>query len=318
MRVFLHIGSHKTGTTAIQEFASNNSAWLRARGLLYPSFDLIGGTRERSHLGMVNRIAAAGPLRETEMPSRLLAEAARIARAEGLDVLLSAESLFRLGDDSARAVMAELRTAFGAGAVTVTASLRARADFAESLCRNRYRAFAKLPEPFADWMVAAGRTFEYERILQLYAAGLGGGQQLLAYSAATRDDFVALFFRRLGIDIAEVAQGVREKNPSLDAIDCLAKLIVMGGRCDDKMSRAFNNFALKTRIATDYGFLDRDREAEFTRRFAAENRRLVAAEPELVAVLGPDVAAMDRRPIDAEAQRLAEDRARAFRAAHKS
>lgn len=318
MQIFLHIGSHKTGTTAIQEFASDNVGWLRARGLLYPSFDLIGGPRERSHLGLVNRIASRDPLPETEAPARLLAEAARIAAAEGLNILFSAESLFRLSDGDAGAVTALLTAAFGAAPVTVTASLRARAEFAESLYRNRYRAYAKVPEDFADWMATAGRNFEYERILRLYTSALGGGQRLLAYSATTREDFVALFFRELGVDIQGAERAVREKNPSLDTIDCLAKQIVMEGRCDEKMSRAFNNFALKNRMSTDYGFLDRDLEAEFTRLFTEENRRLVAAEPRLDEVLGPGVAPMSRRRIDAEARELAAGRAATFLAGRKA
>lgn len=318
MQIFLHIGSHKTGTTAIQEFASDNTAWLRARGLLYPSFDLIGGPRERSHLGLVSRAVSAEGLPAAEDPARLLAEAARIAGAEGLNILISAESLFRLSDGDAAAVTALLRGAFDGAPVTVVASLRARAEFAESLYRNRYRAYAKVPEGFADWMATAARNFEYERILRLYTAVLGGGQMLLPYSATTREDFVALFFRELGVDSRGAERAAREKNPSLDTIDCLAKQIVMAGRCDEKMSRAFNNFALKNRMSTDYGFLDRDLEADFTRRFAQENHRLAAAEPRLDEVLGPGVAPMGRRRIDAEGHDLAAGRAAAFLAGRKA
>lgn len=60
MTLFLHIGSHKTGTTAIQDFASMNAGWRAGRGLLYPGYELIGGKRERSHLGAVDALVRGG------------------------------------------------------------------------------------------------------------------------------------------------------------------------------------------------------------------------------------------------------------------
>jgi len=42
MTLIVHIGSHKTGTTAIQRFAASHRATLRERGLWYPSYEEIG------------------------------------------------------------------------------------------------------------------------------------------------------------------------------------------------------------------------------------------------------------------------------------
>lgn len=317
MQVLLHIGSHKTATTAIQEFASDNSVWLRQKGLLYPSFDLIGGQKERSHLALVNRIVSRKQAPAAESPERLLAEARRIAEAEELDLLFSAESLFRLGESEANRVMDVLRAAFGDTPVTIQCSLRARAIFAESLYRNRYRAFAMVPEEFDDWLQAASGNFEYERILQRYIDGLAAEVRLLPYAASTRDHFVELFFRSMGIDVEGAARGIREKNPSLDLIDCLAKKIVMNGQCDDRMSRAFNNFALHDRIASPYRFLDHEAESQFTRRFRDENRRLIARAPDLALVLAEDLVPMDGMPVDADCLLLAKARAEAFLATRR-
>jgi hypothetical protein len=35
--VYLHIGTHKTGTSSIQNFLLNNQEYLRERGFLYPT-----------------------------------------------------------------------------------------------------------------------------------------------------------------------------------------------------------------------------------------------------------------------------------------
>jgi hypothetical protein len=36
MKLVLHAGTHKTGTTSIQKVLSDNRTWLRDRGLIYP------------------------------------------------------------------------------------------------------------------------------------------------------------------------------------------------------------------------------------------------------------------------------------------
>jgi hypothetical protein len=41
MKVCQHIGSHKTGNTAIQDFASSNYSWLVDIGLLHPSLYVV-------------------------------------------------------------------------------------------------------------------------------------------------------------------------------------------------------------------------------------------------------------------------------------
>lgn len=314
MRVFLHIGSHKTGTTAIQEFASENTDWLQANGVLYPSFDLIGGTRERSHLGMVNRISRSDSLPLTESPALLLSKACMIAQTEGLDLLISAESLFRLDLATAQKVVQTLRTALGSAHFVVLCALRARAEFAESLYRNHFRAYSKVPEAFHEWLERSRGNFEYESIVKRYSGPLQAEVILMPYSKATRDDFVANFFKVVGIDIKESDQPPREKNPSLDVVDCLAKKRVMNDTCDAQLSKAFNNFALKDRLSSDYGFMDRDQEAAFTQSYADENQRLIALTPALETVLGMEVAPMSLSPIDETCLKMVDARIETFQA----
>jgi len=312
MRVFLHIGSHKTGTTAIQEFASDNANWLREQGLLYPSFDLIGGERERSHLGMINILTSNDSVAETADPGMLLQAARRKAEDDGCNLLFSAESLFRLAKTQQDIVSGAFAKAFADIPITVVCSLRSRAEFAESLYRNGYRAFAKVPEAFPEWLDMARTNFEYERILLAYVQNLGAESLLLSYSKSTRDDFVSFFFRRLGVEIEASGKVPRQKNPSLDVIDCLAKDLVMAGSYDERLSRAFNNFIFKYRISSDYAFLDRDRETIFARKFVEENARMIALEPMLEEVLGTEATAMGKSPIDAACHAAAEARCHSF------
>src|SRR5918995_1398619 len=57
-RLIVHIGTHKTATTTIQRHLARNRRALAARGIWYPSYDLIGKPRHYAHLGIVNAFSA--------------------------------------------------------------------------------------------------------------------------------------------------------------------------------------------------------------------------------------------------------------------
>lgn len=103
MRIVLHIGSEKTGTTSIQHWAAANRAALMARGILYPVApgQTAGGRVDPNHVGLAIAVAdrarrpdLLGMLGLTEpeamaryiagLPERLAAEIA----ASGCDTLL--------------------------------------------------------------------------------------------------------------------------------------------------------------------------------------------------------------------------------------
>lgn len=318
MRVFIHIGTHKTGTTAIQTFASDNADWLRKNGVLYPSFDLIGGQRGRSHLKMIKNISWDAKVSATEDPAALLAKAYEVATADGLDILLSAESLCRLNDANARKVTDMLRTTLAGAEFVVLCGLRPRAEFAESLYHNKYRVYKKEPEDFQDWLKSDQANSSYEAILQRYADLLGAQTRPIPYSKSTRVDFVATFFKTVGVNITESLLSARMRNPSLDTVDCLAKKIVMQGSCDAKLSEVFNRFAFHNPLSSGYGFLDRDQEAAFDAAFAEEDQRMLALYPELESVLGAAVEPSALTPIDAVCQGMAHARAEAFFASRQN
>lgn len=60
-RVFLHIGTHKTGTTAIQIYATENRERLRQRGLLYP----LRGCPQDAHMNYGHHLLAWSLTRDT-------------------------------------------------------------------------------------------------------------------------------------------------------------------------------------------------------------------------------------------------------------
>ena len=94
MELTIHIGPHKTGTTAIQAAFSHSAAALRRQGVLYPKRHW----RQQAH----HRLAFA--LKGKEMPggdtpdlgAELEALCHTLAEAKGEKVLISSEEFLHL------------------------------------------------------------------------------------------------------------------------------------------------------------------------------------------------------------------------------
>lgn len=94
MRLLFHIGTHKTATTSIQHYLHQNSALMASRGILYPSYDLIGAKPHYAHLGMSNALVGEHhryDRAQAELFFRTVAE-----RSKDYDLtILSAEPAYR-------------------------------------------------------------------------------------------------------------------------------------------------------------------------------------------------------------------------------
>lgn len=167
-RCLLHIGTHKTGTTAIQDLCWRNADALRAAGLCYPLEFLL---LERYHLGqhciawqLMGQGAEVRPFPPgMDDPLTLLRE-----RLEALhdDVLLSSENFCRL-DPAAVERLAGLLTAWS---VEVVVYLRRQDEFLQSLYQT-----AVLHSGYESDIHALGRSVEmdYHALLSRWAAVFG-------------------------------------------------------------------------------------------------------------------------------------------------
>lgn len=92
-RVLVHIGPHKTGTTTIQHFLTQNRAALLDHGILYPE----AGRRERGHLRYFHHplIKALMDHDEPETARHVAEMQEEIARHRPRTVILSSEVLAR-------------------------------------------------------------------------------------------------------------------------------------------------------------------------------------------------------------------------------
>ncbi|SFA74740.1 hypothetical protein SAMN05421688_0564 [Poseidonocella pacifica] len=94
-RIFLHAGTHKTGTTTIQRALFANREMLASNGIWYdPGADLFGGTRHAA-ISFAHQLAYADDV-ATDTRFQTYRERIEHALSEGQDIIISAEPLYRM------------------------------------------------------------------------------------------------------------------------------------------------------------------------------------------------------------------------------
>ena len=202
---FVHAGTHKTATTALQNYLSENEALLAAEGTYYPrsgrmhpnghhniAFELSGDERYQPALGglaqLLDEVAAAGPPR----------------------ACISSEGLTFLNDRPDK--LAALRDGFAAIGyrTVVVVYLRAQSEYLESL----YPTLLKLGYPvsfeaFVERALSEGVVryrgnrsyrFDYAGLLERYAQAFGANGVIVRRYAKHADPswIVRDFFAAIG------------------------------------------------------------------------------------------------------------------------
>lgn len=189
LRLFLHVGLHKTGTTSIQMRFFHNAEVLRRKGFLYPlgRFDRIPS----QHSAMADLTA---PDRSRDLIV-LLRGIWREAKESGChSVVLSGESLSALP----HARLAALRDALVEAGfdATVVAFFRAYSDYVRSVV-----AADMLANEYATPARLAARAKGYdpqkvaERLIQVF-----GADRVIWHDLSNGEDSVALFDRYIGLN----------------------------------------------------------------------------------------------------------------------
>lgn len=144
-RLVLHIGSHKTGSTAIQRSLSDATDSLLARGILYPR----AGRRGVGHAQLANELVnTSGSL--TGIPSHLdLLEELRTSRPSTL--LLSAEGFTNKGIARPAKWVRHLCDALQPQDVHIVGYVRPQWECIESSYADRVRV-GMVWVPFAEWL----------------------------------------------------------------------------------------------------------------------------------------------------------------------
>jgi hypothetical protein len=219
MTVVLHIGTHKTGTTAIQRFAASKRGKLRSRGLWYPSYDEIGLFVHYGHHHVAHALANEDGNRLSIADARRFVDHIQAKTRRNETVLISAEPFYRhlLPAEGGywaerKAYIDRVRSFFPSSDVKVLAIVRRQDTFARSLYQERVKV-TKYRLKFRDFLATERQSFEYYNHLRLFSEAFGN-VEVLTYEDLAERGLIDAFFSGLGVDVSDIP-GRPSANPSL-------------------------------------------------------------------------------------------------------
>ncbi|KAF0674598.1 sulfotransferase family protein [Profundibacterium mesophilum] len=225
--LIIHIGHYKTGTTALQVFASENRRFLASRGIKYPkpfcenckhsdyAFSVLRAAGVRSLMHGYDK-----PLPPEDMWQQLFKQV-RASRTP--QTLISSEEFMRIGQfEGAERILADILDARPEGIeVKAVCYLRPPAEHLSSW----YNQLIKLEMPISELETAVNGEIEeihydYRRALVPWVRMLGASDVTIRPYLRDASDPASLhrdFFTFLGIELPDkLAPGPLDHNPRLD------------------------------------------------------------------------------------------------------
>jgi hypothetical protein len=231
-RCIVHAGTHKTGTTTVQDVLAAHRAELAAAGIHYPALERQG----RDHNVLVHRLAACTDDDLKAARDDLVRDAGRLQLRQGAaaTLLLSAEEIstricnpdawagFDDGSywDQRRRFLARLRSVLPEGASVETfICFRDPEAYAHSLYATKLLS-GKFDWSFVEFVRRCAPIFDYGRQVEVLAEGLGP-VRVESYEHL-RSDLANRVFGWLGVPIRVERTPRLKATPTLDLIHWLA------------------------------------------------------------------------------------------------
>ncbi len=250
MKIHLHIGTHKTGTTSIQAFAHENADLLLRHGVYWPDpIRLLA--RKQQHV-VLRRLLQHGDIGTA---SRFVSEALKDADAAGAHTLLiSSEGFSNAQEDE----IAQLLKMFEGHEVWLVAYFRNIYGYARSAFLQHMKYASKRP-PLSLTVSAIQRNLDYDALLARWRRLLPEAALDIRSYDREKANLVPAFFARLGVPHNEVrARLHEERNRSIDpAVQFLLTTLEVdniGGdfrRTREAYFRAFGDFHMNAPLTAE-------------------------------------------------------------------
>lgn len=291
-QVILHAGFHKTGSTAVQEFARKNRQALLAAGIRYPAYPEWARTESTAHHEFAHAIAGKSKVFDERSLRRLVDEWLAAASA-GEKLLISAEAMSRhLGPvrgapwrERRRKYVRDLAGLFAGHDTGIVVVLRRQDDFVRSLYfehiakRGRYGHLA-----FSEYRRKVNRSWmRFEENLHIYSECFLRVSVMIYEDLVQTGDLCGEFFRRLGVDPGELepVNAVRKGlNPVQAELKRVLNRSLKRGAENDRILSWLNSEEVKATLDRHYNMKSASpwESAEVRRQyvhaFDAENRRI--------------------------------------------
>ncbi len=279
MTTYLHVGTHKTGTTAIQHFAADRRSELRKLGIWYPLYQDVGlAPAHYAHHHLSHAIASDDAAKLSS--ARLFCERIEAARRPGETVLISAEPIYRhlypLEGEywaSRDGYISRLRSFFPGDDVVIVLVIRRQDQFATSLFQERVKA-KRFDEAFDSFLVTQRDAFLYRQQLDVFTRHFPR-QKVLVFEDIAGVDLIDNFFRALGIDTSRTTKPA-PTNVGLPIPLVEFKRLLNGTNLSSQymslVPRALEQ--LRHEYGSKAEWWSNDARAEFLASFEADNTRL--------------------------------------------
>lgn len=263
MKIYLHIGTHKTGTTAIQSFAAENRKLLAEYGVYWPKERLKPHANQHSTLALQMRAGKHDDVKA------YLERALREAKSSGAESLfLSGEAFSHLGEANVQRFLAML----DGHDVEVILFFRNVYSYAVSALNQQIKSHEKLL-PLSSLVTVTRTHLNYSALLRRWEDALSPQQIKVWNYEDEKKNLLPRFFKRFGIPAAKTNSMLPEEpKASNTSIDLATQLMLSGSGANKTMRAYLDTRDLYSEIFADSRF-----------RFPADD--LVAA-----AICEPDIA----------------------------
>lgn len=295
MPFIIHVGTHKTGTTAIQRFASAHRSQLRDLGIWYPSYKEIGLFDHYAHHHLAFAIAEERGKKLRPDDAKRFIEHIDNNRKPDETILISAEPMYRLTMgldqkahrwrsssaaywDARDKFIESLRNAFPFDDVEILICLRRQESFARSVFQERVKV-TKSSDPFSIFLHKERALFDYLGQVEAYASHFPSINIVTFDQLVGSGDLHTAFFEHLSVDVSftdhkpvsnvslpielvEFKRLLNATDMSRDEIDRIGK----------ELPRLVKNESLK--LAQNFDWLPFEQVDAFQGSFERDNERL--------------------------------------------
>lgn len=267
-KIFIHIGTHKTGTSAIQDFLLLNRKALSRQGFLYPQ------KSRRNYFASNDGEIFVAP-RQFKNYKKLV----WLSRRKDKHVILSSETFSQINDVSA------VKTALGDVDTIIICYLRRQDNFIQSYYNQEVKNAANFKEIMA---YQPPTILDYHELLSRWAKVFGRENIMVRpyeKQQFRNQDLITDFLSILGIELSDDFKRLKKNaNPrlpieTLEYMRLLNSLVRDKKKCREIKSRLIDYSAVKFKDSTESLFYNHslfkpDQKYAIIQRYDASNQRV--------------------------------------------